>query len=69
MVVGREPFKELSVILLNLRHVESDCLGQLAICPLFSIPSPGSPALWPICPTEGEVCRQRRPISLFLLFL
>lgn len=52
-------FKELSLILLNLRHVESGCLGQLAICVLFSIPTPVSPALWPICPAEGEVCRQR----------
>lgn len=35
------------------------CLGQPAICVLFSIPTSVSPALWPICPIEGEVCRQR----------
>lgn len=64
--MARGLFKELSMILLNPRHVESVCLGQLAICILFSIPTPVSPALWPICPAEGEACKQRT-VSLFLL--
>lgn len=32
--------------------------GSAAIWVLFNIPPPVSPALWPICPADGEVCRQ-----------
>lgn len=58
--------RELPMLLLSPRHVESNRLGQLAICVLFSISTPGSPALGPICPAEGEVCRQRDVLAVFL---
>lgn len=57
---------QLPVLLLNLRHVECDGPGQLAICILLSIPTPGKPALWPICPAEGEACRHKDILAVFL---
>lgn len=54
------------MLLLNLQHVECDGPGQLAICVLLSIPTPGNPALWPICPAEGEVCRHKDILAVFL---
>lgn len=34
-------------------------LESAALWVLFNIPSPMSPAFWPICPAVGEACRLR----------